>query len=96
MGGGEAPTSQAHWASIFNAPRGDPGTSLGVVAKLSPLYTLICWAVLASAAYAAGTVVLVGGPPGSVRSIEAAILKQGPGMAVIAADEVWTHTWILP
>ena len=54
---------------------------MGVVAKLSPLYTLICWAVLASAAYAAGTVVLVGGPPGSVRSIEA---------------EVWTHTWILP
>ena len=59
-----------------------------MVAKSTPRSVLAWWAVLASAAYAAGPVVLVVGPPGSGRSTQAAILKKDLGMAVVAADEV--------
>jgi adenylate kinase len=43
---------------------------------------------LASAAYAAGPVVLMVGPPGSGRSTQAAILKKDLGMAMISVDEL--------
>ena len=58
-----------------------------LVTGSTPCFMLASWAVLASAVYAAGPVVLVVGPPGSGRSTQAAILKD-LGMAVIAADEV--------
>ncbi|MEO8593070.1 MAG: nucleoside monophosphate kinase [Candidatus Solibacter sp.] len=56
------------------------------MARLTPRSVLACLAVLASAAYGAGPVVLVVGPPGSGRSTQAAILNKDLGMAVVAAD----------
>ena len=43
---------------------------------------------MTSAAYAAGPLLLVVGPPGSGRSTQAAILKKDFGMAVISVDEL--------
>ena len=72
---------------IFVHQQAFPG-HLWPVRRLTPHGILVCSAVLASAAYAAGPVVLVVGPPGSGRSTQAAILKKDLGMAVISADEV--------
>jgi adenylate kinase len=57
-----------------------------LVRKPIPLCLVV--SVLTSAAYAAGPVVLVVGPPGSGRSTQSAILKKDLGMAVISADEL--------
>jgi len=59
-----------------------------MVNRFSRCFVLISSAVLASAAYAAGPVVLVVGAPGSGRSTQAAILKKDLGLAVISADDV--------
>src|SRR3954454_24952365 len=49
---------------------------------------LAFWAAVSSAAYAAGPVVLIVGPPGSGRTTQAELLSKTLGARLISADEL--------